>query len=56
MKTIQSYPYEVQERAAIMEYDGKLPREVAEAKAILSVENKSLRTYAPQERERKGEG
>lgn len=31
---IKNYPVEVQERAAIMEYDGKLTREQAEKKAI----------------------
>ena len=33
-KDIKDYPVEVQERAAIMEYDGKMTREQAEKKAI----------------------
>lgn len=33
--TIKDYPYEVQERAAIMEIDGGLTREDAEMRAIM---------------------
>ena len=35
MPTIESYPYEVRERAAIYEYDGNMNRMEAEARAIM---------------------
>ena len=41
MKSIESYPVEVQERAAIMEFDGRLTREESEKRAIEEYEKEN---------------